>query len=147
MKCEKCNLKNFWLAVGSSDIDENYRCEKCDPPPSKSFVKKIRSSNPQAPSPSGCPSSVGDHRNEYEPLAPITINYEQPACPTCHCSIIVEVDLPTSLALRCWSCKRDLTPDDIARELSKPKPPRIINQHRHRAVYDRESGCVKIIAT
>lgn len=146
MKCEKCNLKNFWLAVGSSDVDENYRCEKCDPPPSKSFVKKFRSSDSLSPSPSGSYSVAGDHRDEYEPLAPITINYEQPACPTCHCSFIVEVDLPNTLALRCWSCKRDLTPDELTRELSKPKPLRIINKHRQRAVYERESGGVKIVS-
>jgi len=147
MKCEKCNQKNFWLAVGSSDVDENYRCEKCDPYIAKSFIKKMRSGDSQAPSPTGSQSLAGDHRDEYEPLAPITINYEQPACPTCHCSWIVEVDLPDTTALRCWSCKRDLTPDDLARELSKPKPLRIINQHRSRAMLDRASGRVKIIAT
>ena len=147
MKCEKCNQKNFWLAVGLNDIGENYRCEKCDPPPAKSFVKKMRSGEIKSPSSSGCPSSAGAQPDQHEPLAPIIINYEQPACPTCHCSIIVEVDLPNALALRCWSCKRDLSPDELTRELSTPKPLRIANQHRSRGVLERESGRVNFIPT
>lgn len=145
--CHLHPTARHWRPLGQSSSP--WLCEICSPPPNAKMVGNWSGDPPLADTRASGHGHQGagvaaSPQPTYRPSLPVTINYEQSACPTCHCSWIVEVDLPTSLALRCWSCKRDLTPDELARELSTPKPPRIINQHRSRAVYDRESGCVTI---
>lgn len=141
--CHSHPTARHWRALGQPSSP--WLCEICSPPPNAKMVGSWSGDPPLADT----RASGQEHQGAgatYRPSPPITVNYEQPACPICHCSIIVEVDLPTSLALRCWSCKRDLTLDELTRELSKPKPPQIINQHRSRAVLC-DSGRVKIIST
>lgn len=146
--CHSHPTARHWRPLGQPSSP--WQCEICSPPPNAKMVGSWLGDPPLAD------TRASGHVHEgagvidppqptYQPSPPITINYEQPACPTCHCSIIVEVDLPDTTAVRCWSCKRDLTPDDLVRELSKPNYPRIVNQHRSRAVLERESGRVKII--
>jgi hypothetical protein len=153
--CHSHPTARHWRPLGQPSSP--WQCEICSPPPNARMVgswsgdphladtRASGHAHQGAGSSSATTRSHADGQPTYQPSPPITVNYEQPACPTCHCSWIVEVDLPTLLALRCWACKRDLTPDDLARELSKPKPLRIINQHRQRAVYERESDSVKIV--
>lgn len=56
-----------------------------------------------------------------QPHQPIIINYERPACPACHCRWIVEIDQGEGVALRCWTCKRVVTQDELEVELARPR--------------------------
>lgn len=140
--CQHHTSARHWLPRGSTDHPDHYLCEACTPPPAPAFVSRWHDDQARARmrtnAHDNAPSLAAGAPTNYTPALPIIVNYERPACPTCHCRWIVEVDTQASLRLQCWSCKKLITHDELSTELSKPKPTSQAEWRRCKAVDVRD---------
>lgn len=118
--CSLHPAARHWLPIGHPDAPEHYQCDQCSPPPARAFVARYHTQAGQGHAPNLAEHSRGSGAHQgaggaerYQQCTPIIINYERPACPHCMCRWIVEVDQGAYPDLRCWSCKRILSSDQI----------------------------------
>ena len=132
LKIYFCNIHptaQHWLPLGQSDQPEHYRCMTCHPPPARAFVAKVYplvDTHSHALSPTSQSSSVLSIRtqsviHEYPLHSPITLTYERAACPQCHGRWITEIDQPSGVVIRCWSCRYVMTIDELHESLNRSR--------------------------
>ena len=118
--CPSHPVARHWLPIGRPDLPGNYLCGTCRPPSIPVMVERWHGEPGSTAARQS--TSPGQPCQPYQPCPTVVINYERPICPACHCRWVMEVDLASGLAMRCWSCKAIITADHIELLLRQPRP-------------------------
>lgn len=99
---------SHWLQLGKPPDSPlaDYRCMVCSPPPSPVFVQRVVK---PGESPGQIPQAATNAAFVSQPLAqPIVVTYERPVCSACGGRWVQEIDRPSGVVIRCWTCKEPI---------------------------------------
>jgi hypothetical protein len=99
-----------WLQLGmpaDTPLAE-YRCMVCSPPPSPVFVQRLVGRGEKPLKHAALPKGTQDHLERLSLAGPIVIANERPVCLSCGGRWSQEIDRPSGVTIRCWTCREPI---------------------------------------